>query len=55
MRVVASQKLSQDNGETFPETSIDTEYDRDKVPPCNGNDPPPAPASLKALLSFQPY
>ena len=29
---------------------IDTEYDRAKVPPYNGNDPPPAPGSLKALL-----
>ena len=29
---------------------IDTEYDRAKVPPYNGNDPPPSPASLKALL-----
>ena len=29
---------------------IDTEYDREKVPPYNGNDPPPAPGSLKALL-----
>ena len=27
-----------------------TEYDRAKVPPYNGNDPPPAPGSLKALL-----
>ena len=27
-----------------------TEYDRAKVPPYNGNDPPPAPRSLKALL-----
>ena len=36
----------------FPEKccNIDTEYDRAKVPPHNGNDPPPAPASLKALL-----
>ena len=29
---------------------IDTEYNRAKVPPYNGNDPPPAPGSLKALL-----
>ena len=29
---------------------IDTEYDRAKVPPYNGSDPPPAPGSLKALL-----
>ena len=29
---------------------IDTEYDRAKVPPYNGNDPPPAPGSLKAPL-----
>ena len=27
-----------------------TKYDRVKVPPYNGNDPPPAPGSLKALL-----
>ena len=33
--------------ETF---MIHTEYDRAKVPPYNGNDPPPAPGSLKALL-----
>ena len=30
--------------------SFDTEYDRAKVPPYNGNDPPPAPGSLKAPL-----
>ena len=30
--------------------SIDTEYDRAKVPPYNGNDPPPTPRRLKALL-----
>ena len=29
---------------------FDTEYDRAKVPPYNGNDPPPAPGSLKAPL-----
>ena len=29
---------------------LDTEYDWAKVPPYNGNDPPPAPGSLKALL-----
>ena len=29
----------------------DTEYDRAKVPPYNGNDPPPTPGSLKALLN----
>ena len=29
---------------------IDTEYDRAKVPPYNGNDPPPAPGSLKCFL-----
>ena len=29
---------------------VDTEYDRAKVPPYNGNDPPHAPGSLKALL-----
>ena len=28
--------------------TFDTEYDRAKVPPCNGNDPPPAPGSQKA-------
>ena len=33
-----------------PFTKLDTEYDRAKVPPYNGNDPPPAPGSLKALL-----
>ena len=32
------------------ETHLDTEYDRAKVPPYNGNDPPPAPGNLKALL-----
>ena len=32
------------------QTPIDAEYDRAKVPPYNGNDPPPAPGSLKALL-----
>ena len=30
--------------------ALDTEYDRAKVPPYTGNDPPPAPGSLKALL-----
>ena len=34
----------------IPFPKIDTEYDRAKVPPYNGNDPPPAPGSLKALL-----
>ena len=29
---------------------MDTESDRARVPPYNGNDPPPAPRSLKALL-----
>ena len=29
---------------------IDTEYDRAKVPPYNGNDPPPAPGNLKRSL-----
>ena len=29
---------------------IDTEYDRANVPPYNGNDPPPAPGSLKRSL-----
>ena len=29
---------------------VETEYHRAKVPPYNGNDPPPAPDSLKALL-----
>ena len=29
---------------------VDTEYDRAKVPPYNGNDPLLAPGSLKALL-----
>ena len=29
---------------------LDTEYDRAKVPPYNGNDPCPSPGSLKALL-----
>ena len=30
---------------------VDTEYDRAKVPPYNGNHPrPPSPGSLKALL-----
>ena len=32
------------------EEELDTEYDRAKVPPNNGNDPPPAPGSLKAFL-----
>ena len=30
--------------------TFDTEYDRAKVPPYNGNDPPPAPGSLKRSL-----
>ena len=34
----------------FWRTFLDTEYDRAKVPPYNGHDPPPAPGSLKALL-----
>ena len=34
----------------FPGKTIDTEYDRAKVPPYNGNDPPPAPGSLKRSL-----
>ena len=29
---------------------FNAEYDRAKVPPYNGNDPPPAPGSLKAPL-----
>ena len=29
---------------------IDTKYDRAKVPPYNGHDPPPAPGRLKTLL-----
>ena len=32
------------------QTSIDTEYDRANVAPYNGNDPPPAPGSLKRSL-----
>ena len=32
------------------QTIFDTEYDRAKVPPYNGNDPPPAPGSLKRSL-----
>ena len=31
-------------------SSLNTEYDRAKVPPYNGNDPPSAPCSLNALL-----
>ena len=31
-------------------SQIGTEYDQAKVPPYNGNDPPSAPRSLKALL-----
>ena len=31
-------------------TKVDTEYDRANVPPYNGNDPPPAPGSLKRSL-----
>ena len=34
----------------YGDTHIDTEYDWAKVPAHNGNDPPPAPGSLKALL-----
>ena len=34
----------------FQTLTFDTEYDRAKVPPYNGNDPPPAPGSLKTLL-----
>ena len=30
--------------------NVDTEYDRANVPPYNGNDPPPAPGSLKRSL-----
>ena len=29
---------------------FDTDYDRANVPPYNGNDPPPAPGSLKRSL-----
>ena len=36
--------------ENWVHCKIDTEYDRAKVPPYNGNDPLPAPGSLKALL-----
>ena len=32
------------------ESYLDTEYDRANVPPHNGNDPPPAPGSLKRSL-----
>ena len=39
----------QANSERTP-SSLDTEYDRAKVPPYNGNDPPPTPGSLTALL-----
>ena len=35
---------------TSHDAKIDTEYDRAKVPPYNGNDPPPALGSLKVLL-----
>ena len=34
----------------FALSDFDTEYDQAKVPPYNGNDPPTAPGSLKALL-----
>ena len=33
-----------------PPKLVDTEYDRANVPPYNGNDPPPAPGSLKRSL-----
>ena len=32
------------------DSRLDTEYDRANVPPYNGNDPPPAPGSLKRSL-----
>ena len=34
----------------YPRDKLDAEYDRAKVPQHNGNDPSPAPGSLKALL-----
>ena len=34
----------------FTPRLLDTEYDRAKVPPYNGDDPPPAPGSLNAPL-----
>ena len=34
----------------YPLSKLDTEYDQAKVPPYNGDDPPPAPGSLKVLL-----
>ena len=37
-------------GDTPQQSLFGTEYDRVKVPPYNGNDPPPAPGSLEALL-----
>ena len=39
------------NSNDLQDGNFDTEYDRAKVPPHNGNDPPPATGSLKALLS----
>ena len=35
---------------TSDAVKVDTEYDRANVPPYNGNDPPPAPGSLKRSL-----
>ena len=35
---------------TLYDVLFDTEYDRAKVPLHNGNDPPPAPRSLKRSL-----
>ena len=35
---------------TPKKSKFDTEYDRANVPPYNGNDPPPAPGSLKRSL-----
>ena len=37
-------------GFRYRERFIDTEYDRAKVPPYNGHDPPHAPGNLKALM-----
>ena len=48
------KKIPSEYQKNFPKREFfrifGTEYDRAKVPPYNGNDPPPAPGNLKALL-----
>ena len=42
--------ISSSSRGSFQTPQIDTEYDRANVPLYNGNDPPPAPGSLKRSL-----